>query len=97
MIPTRIKLAGGWVTVKRVKVTSATPKEEVECLGYSLYKSRVIEVLEDLPACVAMTTFYHELAHFALFDAGVHNVLSEAKVEAVCDAIGLALYHAKLI
>lgn len=97
MIPTRVRLAGGMVTVKRVKVTSAPPRDGEDVVGYSIFRPRVIEVVEDLPACVAWSTFYHEIAHFALYDAGVHNVLSESKIEAVCDAIGLGLLHARFL
>ncbi len=95
VIPSRVRLAGGMVTVKRVKTTSAPLREGEDVMGYSMFRPRIIEVVEDLRASVAMSTFYHELAHFALFDAGVHNLLSDAKLEAVCDAIGLAFMHAK--
>lgn len=97
MIPKRVRLAGGWVTVKRVKVTSAPTREGEDIMGYATFRPRVIEIVDDLSAGVAMSVFYHEITHFALYDAGVHNVLSEVKIEAVCDAVGLALLHARFL
>lgn len=62
-----------------------------EALGLSHFVQRGIEVDASLDPATRWATFWHEVIHFALLDAGTNNTLTEPQVESICDAVGTFL------
>lgn len=56
--------------------------------GQALLVHRKIKVDPAMDDRQQAQTFWHEAIHYALFDSGVHNVLTSRQEEAVCDAVG---------
>lgn len=50
------------------------------------YVPRIITIHQGQHPATAWSTYWHEVVHLALFDAGVD--LPEKQAEAVCDALG---------
>lgn len=91
-LPATIDLpAGPYRVVRTDPATRDDPADEV-IYGRCDYESRTIYIKPQLARTLAWLTFEHEVVHAILFDAGVK--LSDAKAEAVCDAIALARVHA---
>lgn len=59
-----------------------------EYLGRFLPTERVIEMHPDLVPATMWQTFWHEVVHVGISDAGVQHHLSKEHIEAVCDALG---------
>jgi Zn-dependent peptidase ImmA (M78 family) len=86
-LPRVVEAPGGTVTV--------TPRRRPKADGDEVWGSwdegrRRIEIDSEAPLRHQWKTFYHELAHAALSDCGVDEILDEKAAEAVCDAIAIA-------
>lgn len=84
MIPRRVQGLGGPITVSWV----AEFDNEDDTFGLSNMQRRTIKLLKDLPEDVELSTFYHELLHFALWDSGQHHRFDRETTEALCDLVG---------
>lgn len=56
--------------------------------GFFSPTKRDIAVAHDVMPAMQWSTFWHEVTHVALFDAGVNNILSHEQLESICDALG---------
>ena len=63
--------------------------------GVSKMLQRTIQIEPEQAPEAAWQTFFHEMAHFILWDAGLNNVLTDKQVEAICDATGTYLAAAQ--
>lgn len=92
-LPSVIDLpAGPYRIVRSDPATRADPAHEM-VWGRCDFESRTIYIRPRIARTLAWLTLEHEIVHAILFDAGVK--LSDAKEEAVCDAIALARVHAR--
>lgn len=91
-LPTVVDLPAGPYRVVRAEAATADDPPDRGVLGRCDYESRTIYVKPKIARTLALLTLEHEIVHAILFDAGVK--LSDAKAEAVCDAIALARVHA---
>lgn len=62
--------------------------EDRGAFGITEWQPRTITVDAGGCAVTQTQTFWHEATHVALWDSGVHNVLTHQQLEAVCDALG---------
>lgn len=85
-IPKTAQGAGGTLTVAIVK----NPGGDPENMGHFDPSTRRIEIAKALSGDQRWMVYYHEIAHAALWDSGVHNGLNGAQEEAVCDAVATA-------
>ena len=84
-IPTLIRGAGGAITVRRVKRPRGSNGED--CWATWDDARRAIRLDRDAPLEHQWRVLFHELTHSALHDAGIENLLDDAGVEAICDAM----------
>lgn len=87
-LPKEIEGPGGTVTV--VLTTETITHESDECWGLYDSEARTITIDKRAKPRQRWLTFFHELAHVALIDAGLNNGMHEAMHEAICDAIATA-------
>lgn len=90
-LPKRISAPGGEVTVKMVDGIKLGGG--AEAWGTWEASSRTIEIDKNAPPSHRHRVLYHELAHVALDDAGLHNGMPEELIEAVCDAMATARFR----
>lgn len=90
-LPKTISAPGGTVTVRRVKAIKLASGHEA--WGTWEPHTRTVEIDLTAPMAHQWRTLYHELAHVALDDAGLHNGMNEELVEAVCDALATARFR----
>ena len=83
-LPRRVQGLGGPIAVATVTDFDT----EDEQFGLSNMQRRTIKLLADMPDDVMVSTFYHELFHFALWDSGQHHKFDKDTVEALCDLAG---------
>lgn len=69
-----------------VKVTTENLKDN---FGKTEFKPRLIKLHKDQHPATAWATYWHEVVHLALFDAGTK--LTPRDEERVCDALGTYL------
>lgn len=87
-LPRSISTALGDVAVR------ALPKvrrKKGSILGLARFHKRTIEINHSASHTTQWQALWHEMTHFALFDGGANNALTETQVEHVCDAIGTFL------
>lgn len=72
-----------------VVVSDLPPEARDDCLGRFHYARRRIEIDPTMPPGPQWQTFWHEVAHVAFLDSGVHETMSKEQHEAACDALGL--------
>lgn len=85
-LPRTVQGLGGPISVR--KDPEVSPSEDL--MGLAQLRKREIRV-EDHPACAEAThvsTFYHELMHFALWDSGHHVKFDDDTIEIICDLAG---------
>jgi Zn-dependent peptidase ImmA (M78 family) len=87
-LPKEVEGPGGTVTVICTK--AGIKHENAECWG--LYDSEARTITIDMRAKPRQRwlTFYHELVHVALIDAGLNNGIPDQLHEAICDAVATA-------
>lgn len=72
-----------------VPVTMQADLETKEnALGISRFKSRSVQLHPSASAETVWQTFFHEMAHVAMWDGGCHDALKHKQREAVCNAMG---------
>ena len=67
----------------------------IAAIGLADFIERKIKIREGLHPTAEFHTLCHEWSHFVLYDAGLNNLLSEEKIEAICDAFATALVVAE--
>jgi hypothetical protein len=77
-----------------VVVANSDINGEPDCLGLATYRTRTIQVRQCADESVMWTNFWHEVAHFALYDSGLHNRITEEEQEQLCDLFGSAIGRA---
>lgn len=83
-LPAKIQGAGGEIAVVIVQHPGGDPNNN----GEFLPDERRIEVAKSLRGDQRWRIFFHEEAHAALWDSGVHNLITDPNLEeAICDAI----------
>ena len=87
-IPKTVMGLGGEITVKMVHKLRDKKKKRVA--GLWTPGSRLIQIDCSEPEREQLHTYYHELAHAALWDSGQHNLLTEDGNEAIVDLIAMA-------
>lgn len=85
-IPKTLPSLLGSVPVTLVK--ELKDKKGKEVLGMARWGERDVRVVETMPLVTQWYVYWHEWGHMVLFDAGV--LLSEEKVEQICDVFALA-------
>lgn len=65
--------------------------EKKTAIGMISFRTRQIEVQTGLAKETMWPTFFHEMTHLALNDAGTADVISCKQQESVCNAMGLYL------
>lgn len=70
--------------------------EKREALGLASFRPRTIQVDQGSTRQAQWQYLWHEMVHYALWDAGVTNGLSHEQEEAVCDAVGTYMAAAML-
>lgn len=65
--------------------------EDNELYGRFAPGERVIEIAQEMTRDVEWVTYWHEVSHVILTDAGANNSLTEHQQEVVCDAVGTYL------
>ena len=65
--------------------------KKLAAIGLADFLERKIKIQEDLHPTAEFHTLCHEWSHFVLYDAGLNNLLSHEKIEAICDAFATAL------
>jgi len=88
-IPDAVPSPLGPVPVVFVETLSEA-SDDFETFGLWDMLNRVIKIREGLPIAVQWQTLYHEMTHVAIWDAGLHNVLTEDCIEILCDVLGCA-------
>ena len=88
-LPTQVYSPMGPVPVLR-----RSPGKNI--LGSFKKYHRVVKVRPGLSPEAAWQTFWHEIIHLILWDAGAHNQLTKEGEETLCDAIGTYLTAAML-
>ena len=85
-IPKKVMGLGGPITVK---VVPKLRRKKDKLSGLWLPDTREIHLL-DQKHSEMLHTYFHELAHAALYDSGQHNLLSQDGNEAIADLMGMA-------
>lgn len=87
-IPTLLRGAGGPITVRKRKKPRHKDGDEV----WGLWDGAARRITIDSTAKIEhqWLVLFHELTHAALHDAGVENLMDDAGVEAICDAMATA-------
>lgn len=67
---------------------SPTLEKEDKALGMARFKSRTMVLDAELCPATEWQTFWHEVAHLAMWDAGVNDGLTHDLEEQVCNAMG---------
>jgi Zn-dependent peptidase ImmA (M78 family) len=86
-VPTRADALAGEV---RIQLRRRTNVDGKDAWGSWEENMRAIEIDTTATPRHQWHTLYHELAHAALADSGVEEILSDQIVEAVCDCIATA-------
>lgn len=84
----KVLLPGGPVRVRLVKRVGK------RLMGRYHPSRREVTVLRGMHKRAIRLTVWHEVVEAILFDAGLHNLLSERQREALCDALALGLSYA---
>lgn len=63
----------------------------LSAIGLADFIERKIKVRDGMNPTTEFHTLCHEWSHFVLYDAGLNNLLSHEKIEAICDAFATAL------
>lgn len=87
-IPKEVEGPGGTLTIVLTKETIT--HEHDECWGLYDPEARTITIDARAKPRQRWLTFFHELAHVALIDAGLNNGINDQLHEAICDAIATA-------
>lgn len=87
-IPKEVEGPGGTVTIVLKK--EGIRHDNEDCWGLYDSESRTITLDARQKPRQRWQTFYHELVHVALIDAGLDNGLPHALHEAICDALATA-------
>lgn len=87
-IPKTVAGASGDIVVKVVEKVPAENGDRN--IGLWDSEERAIYLAKSLTPRVKWMTFYHELVHAALDDAGASNVIQTEHQEMICDAIATA-------
>jgi len=75
-----------------VPVTMQADLESKEnALGISRFKSRTVQLHAGSSSETVWQTFFHEMTHVAMWDAGCHDILKHKQREAICNAMGTYL------
>lgn len=90
-LPKSITAPGGAVTVRRVVGIKLAGGGEA--WGTWEPHTRTIEIDKTAPMAHQWRVLFHELAHVALDDAGLHNGMNEELIEACCDAMATARFR----
>lgn len=87
-IPTLIRGSGGPIRVRR----RARPRGSDGSEAWGLWDSaqRLITIDKTAKPEHQWRVLFHELAHAALHDAGLDNILEAAAQETICDALATA-------
>ena len=91
-IPARVEGMGGPITVRLVKRVRVRGQA---CWGSWDDSTRTICLESGAPRRHQWTTFFHELTHSGLDDAGLTDLLSDHGNEAICRA--MASLHIRLM
>lgn len=84
-LPSTLPGLGGPITL-RIEDNPTNGGREV--LGLSDFLQRTLTLRKNLAPAVQAATLYHELFHFALWDAGQHQRLDDELIEVLCDIVG---------
>lgn len=91
-LPTTVDMPGGAIAVQSVDPFEV---EGQKCWGAWDQTTRVIRVDKTLPPAFQWSTYFHELIHAAIMDAGLDNLFSIEIHEALCDALATARMREK--
>lgn len=86
-IPTLIRGVAGPIKVRRRKNITL---DGAGCWGLWDGAKRLITIDSTAAIDQQWRVLFHELAHAALHDAGIENLMEERAVEAICDALSAA-------
>jgi Zn-dependent peptidase ImmA (M78 family) len=87
-IPRTVRGAGGPIRVRQIQRVRTDDNEAA--WGTWELGTRIIRLDRNAPSEMKWRTFYHELAHAALDDAGISNLFSADGNETLCDAMASA-------
>ncbi len=87
-IPAIVEGAGGPITVRKVK--RARSDDGRPCWGTWEMSKREIQLDRSASREHQTRTYFHELVHAALDDAGIAYLLSEEGAETICEAVASA-------
>ena len=83
-LPTSLDAPGGRV---KVKLCEKIVNNGQDCWGLWEESTRVISIVREMPPRHQWKVFYHEVAHIAITDAGLDDILTIEMHEALCNAI----------
>lgn len=86
-LPSSIMAPGGPITVA---VVAKLQDGGEDCWGLWQQDERVITIQRHKSRRHMWATLYHELAHAAMDDSGVSNMLTSQQQEMLCDALATA-------
>lgn len=88
------KVVNGLAGPIAVVISTGDINAEPSTVGLATFHTRTIQLRQLSDPQVMWTTFWHEVFHFALYDSGLHNRISEKEQEQLCDLVGAAIGRA---
>ena len=89
-IPATVDAPAGPVRVEIIVAPPAWHEEATAQCGEYDDWIRCIRIDGTLELPMQWATLFHELAHTAMMDAGLHHLFSDPQQEALCDALATA-------
>lgn len=74
-------------------VVSSLDLTDADSYGHWHELTRTVTINSTLPRWQQWVTLYHELAHVALSDCGMDEMMPSESLEAICDAIAMARFR----
>lgn len=83
-LPDTVEGLGGAISV----ITTDEVRLSDNAIGMAQQQARKLFIEKGLHPVTAVSTFYHELFHFALYDSGLHHDFDDTQTERLCDLVG---------
>lgn len=85
-LPTSLDAPGGTVEVVTVDTDGFKHNDGIDCWGMYDESTRRITICGKIPPRHRWKVYYHEVAHVAIVDSGLDDLLDDKLHEALCNA-----------